>query len=133
MKFKTIEEAQIAWDKLATEKKSVEANLVKEQTANNKLKTDFNKLKAENTTVTNELKAEKKEHLKTQEIAKEAIEKINTAPIDTNKVIAKIDGETFEVKFGVDGLTKEELAKDKEKLALLLAGGSGALIKVEGK
>jgi hypothetical protein len=43
------------------------------------------------------------------------------------KITAKVDGKTCEIVFGVDGLSKEELAKDKEKLAMLAKSGSSAI------
>ncbi|MNY52794.1 hypothetical protein D3C86_1884970 [compost metagenome] len=48
------------------------------------------------------------------------------------KLTAKINSKTYEVLFGVDGKTKEELAEDKEKLAILAKSGSMAIKLIEG-
>ncbi|MNL18434.1 hypothetical protein D3C87_1395780 [compost metagenome] len=39
----------------------------------------------------------------------------------------KVSGKTVQILFGVDGLTKDELADDKERLALLVKSGSAAI------
>lgn len=47
------------------------------------------------------------------------------------KLTAKVDKKEYEVLFGVDGLSKEELAEDKKKLAELVKFGSSAIKLVE--
>lgn len=75
------------------------------------------------------LEKEKKRADDAEKVATEAVE-------DANKVLATgkpskptvtVKGKKYEVKFGVDGLTKEELAQDTKKLEKLVSIGSGAL------
>lgn len=132
-KFVTLEEAQTEFDALGIQFKTQETELGKEKNAHEKLKSAFEKLTSDKASLATQLEAEKSEHLKTQDVAKEAIKKLNDIPSDPSKLTAKVDGQTYEIKFGVDGLSKEQLSKDKEKLAVLVAGGSGALVKLEGK
>jgi polyribonucleotide nucleotidyltransferase len=67
-----------------------------------------------------------------EDIAEDAISKANeialTAPKET---VVTIDKKKYKVLFGVDGLTIDELADDKTKLAKLVKIKSGALELVE--
>ena len=84
-------------------------------------------LKLQLTSVTEERDAAKA-------VAEEATSQFNEqASLLPKKVTAKISGYTYEILYGVDGLTKEELAKEKDKLEVMLEKGSGALVKLEGK
>ncbi|MNK47621.1 hypothetical protein D3C87_664330 [compost metagenome] len=137
-KFTDLAVAQKAYDKtfgeLTKEQtahgKTKEA-LTKEKEAHEKSKTDLTlKLNETNEALTKE----KSEHSETKQIAEDAINKVNAAPEEkSDKVIATVDKVKYEVVFGVDGLTKEAVAKDTDLLSRLVKIGSGALIEVEGK
>jgi hypothetical protein len=63
-----------------------------------------------------------------QAIAKDALSKLQAAEDALpKKLTAKVDGKTYEILFGVDGVKKEDLAKDKDKLAVLVKNGSSAI------
>lgn len=105
MKFETLEAAQAAY---------------------NQLKTEF-----DNQSVSLQNALNDKEIAETT--ALEAIQKANTSPEESKKTTVKIGTDKYEIVFGVDGLTKEELAKDSKKLATMVKKGSAALIKMEDK
>jgi len=106
MKFKTIEEAEAAYTGLKSKLAESEKAKV----------------------------AAEKGQKEAEDIAKDALGKLKVVEDSIpKKLTAKVDGKTFEVIFGVDGLTKEELAKDKEKLAVLVKSGSSAIKLLEGK
>lgn len=65
-------------------------------------------------------------------IANDALAKLQKVEdLLPKKITGKVGTKNYEVIFGVDGLTKEELAKDKEKLALLAKSGSSAIKIIE--
>lgn len=66
--------------------------------------------------------------LDAQDIAKKAVVLANEKTVaGPKKPTVKVDGKKYEVVFGVDGLTKDELAADVEKCAVLIKKGSQAL------
>lgn len=69
-----------------------------------------------------------------EEFAKDAVAAANAsmAAVKSNDVTVKVGGATYKVAFGVDGLSKAELAKDTDKCAKLIKKGTAALVKVEG-
>ncbi|RZK86888.1 MAG: hypothetical protein EOO98_14975, partial [Pedobacter sp.] len=89
MKFEKIEDAQKAFDKQETEL--------------TKLKTAFEKQSGE-------LTAAKLAQKTAEDAAKDAIDLANQTPSDPNKLFAKVGKSEYEVVFGVDGLTREQLA-----------------------
>ena len=90
-------------------------------------------LEAKNTEIAGlngQLERANQEILDAQQIAYDALKTAEDS--GKPKVLSvTIDKEKYEVLFGVDGLTKEELAADKEKCATLVSIGSGALKKLE--
>lgn len=77
--------------------------------------------------------ATKQQLVDAKKVAEEAIAQINEAPqVKTDEVFATVDKTKYKVVFGVDGLTKEEVAKDKELLKKLVKIGSGSLEIVGG-
>ncbi len=77
--------------------------------------------------------AANKERDEAKKIALEAVAQVNESEAALpKKVTVMIDKKKVHIRFGVDGLTKEELAKDKDKVAKLLAGGSSAVKVLEG-
>lgn len=112
-KFKTLEEAQAAYDKLVAEGKSNTAKAVKSVTeAKDK-----------------EIEALKKKIVEAEQVAKDAIDKVNDPKPDYVK--AKVGKSTYKVNFGVDGKTPEQVAGDADLLARLVKIGSGALTEIK--
>ncbi|WP_285055151.1 hypothetical protein [Pedobacter ginsengisoli] len=106
MKFKTLEEAQAAFDAQELQLKDVQAAL----TLALKGKTDA------------------------EEIAEDALAKVGKYEAQLpKKFIGKLDKSEYEVLFGVDGYTKEDLVdpKNKKVLAELVKNSSGAVKRVE--
>lgn len=85
---------------------------------------------AEIATLNGQVERGNQEILDAQQIAYDALK----AAEDGGKpkiVSVKVDKKEYEVLFGVEKLTKEELAADTEKCAALIAKGSGALKLLE--
>lgn len=67
-----------------------------------------------------------------EDIATDAINKANEVVLKAPKeTTVTIDKKKYKILFAVDGLTKEELAEDKTKLARLVKIKSGALELLE--
>lgn len=89
-------------------------------------------LKVESLSV--ELKNAILERDQAHEIADDAMEQVNAlAALTPSEKIVTVDKKKYKVLFGVDGLSKDELAKDTAKLKLLIAKKSGALELQEDK
>ena len=122
-KFKTLEEAQKAFDDLVVESKSKTAEAVKKaQEAKDRTiathKEANSKLKDENIDL-------KKQLQEATDVAKDAINQVNAPKENTVKV--KHGGKQYKVNFGVDGKTIDEVAKDPDLLKRLVDIQSGAL------
>ncbi|MFD2741956.1 MULTISPECIES: hypothetical protein [Sphingobacterium] len=125
-KFKTLEEAQEAYDKLVSDSKTKTAEAVKNAQASKdktieNLKQSSAKLKDENDGLKKQLK-------EATDVANDAIAQVNT-PKD-NFVKAKVGSKQYKVNFGVDGKTPEEIAKDNDVLNRLVEIGSGAITEL---
>ncbi|HEY0177047.1 MAG TPA: hypothetical protein VGC08_11760 [Pedobacter sp.] len=81
-----------------------------------------------------ELKKAILERDQAREIADDAMEQVNAlAALTPSEKIVTVDKKKYKVLFGVDGLSKDELAKDTAKLKILIAKKSGALELQEDK
>lgn len=105
MKFKSIEEAEIAFEKLEASNKS---------------------LKEENKALKSEIK-------EVEKAAEEAIALANESPAAEGQkdVTVTIKDKKYVVVFGVNGLTKEELAENKALCADMIKAGTAALVEVQ--
>lgn len=78
------------------------------------------------------LKAAEEAKIDAEAIAQDAIAKANetlaSAPKELTVIVSK---KKYKIAFAVDGLTKEELAKDSAKCAVLVKRGSAALELLE--
>lgn len=125
--FKTVEEAlaHIAkQDEALAALGTAKATAVAEATA----------AKAEVIKITKERDEAVKDAAEAQEIAKSAVEMANASAASNKStdITVKVGGVKYIVAFGVDGLSKEDLAKDTEKCAKLVKRGTAALVKAEG-
>lgn len=108
-KFKTIEEAQTAYDKLAEENKVLgESNKAFEE-----------KLRAETSRADDAQKAALEMNSKLEDLDK------------YDDVIVTVNKSRYRINFGVDGKTKEELKEDKVLLKRLVEIQSGSLTLVD--
>lgn len=110
-KFKSLEEAQKAYDDLVADQPKVIEKAVADAV---KVKDD-------------EIAALTKRAVDAEEVAKDAVEKID----NPKGVTVTVDKVKYRIIFGVDGKSKEELAADKELLEKLIKKGSAALEKVK--
>lgn len=121
MKFKTIEEATAAFEKEKSDAKKAKDGLI-----------------AELKSIKKELAAEKEAHkattdelLEAQKVATEALATFNSREKSSEDVIVKHGKKQYKVVYGVNGLTKEELAKNTELISEMLANGTSALEEVK--
>lgn len=148
-KFKTLEEAQKAYDELVKtndkstkeaievvlnsknseiedlKKKSIQEIEAKDQ----EISTLKNSVKEITDSKISEIEDLKKQLADAEETARDAIEKVNNP--EANLVKAKVGGKIYKVNFGVDGKSPEEIAVDQKLLQKLIDIGSGALSMVE--
>lgn len=97
----------------------------------------YNKLKAESaekiSVFENEIKTHKSEIEKitkraedAEKIANDAIEKVNAQPA-SDDVVVTIDKKKYQINFGVEGFTKVQLKEKSELLKKMVKNGSAAL------
>lgn len=68
------------------------------------------------------------EVIEAQQIAEDAVNAANQlSTAQPNELTVKVGNKTYIINFGVDGLTKQELAEDQELLKRLVKIGSGAI------
>lgn len=126
MKFETVEDAAKHIELLNKKISDSEGTIKKLE----KSLTDKTELE---TTLKNGLEKALKEKSDSDSIATDLLNKLQTIEDSLpKKVKAKVAGKSYEVIFGVDGLTKEELAGNKEKLEILVKSGSSAIKLLEG-
>lgn len=91
-------------------------------------------LSTEMDTLKGQLQQALKEKQAAEEIAKDAMEAVNkTLAALPKETFATHEKKKYKILFGVDGMSKEEIAKDKTKLARLVEIKSGAIQLQEDK
>lgn len=108
-KFKTLEEAQAAYDKLFADNKS---------------------LSEQKAALEGKVKLESDRANEAEKIALEMNSKLEELD-KFEDIIVTIKSSKYRINYGVDGLSKEELKSDKKLLEQLVAKQSGALTKVD--
>lgn len=100
--FKSLEEAQKAYDGLLVSKKDLDKKII-----------ELTK-RAEDAELA----------------AKDAIEKINSAPVVEDYTVT-VDKKKYRINFGVDGFTKEQLKDQADLLKKLVKIGSGSISLID--
>lgn len=109
MKFKTIEEAQEAYDKLKNDSSEKIKSLETEVSSHKKEVAKLNK-RAEDA----------------EAAALDAIEKVNSSA-NSDDVTVTVDKKKYLINFGVEGLSKDELKENTDLLKKMIKNGSAAL------